>query len=351
MKKTLLVMMSVIMVVSVLLAGCAAAPSAQNPVELRFYNWGDYIEPGLIAQFEKEYPWIKVNYTTYPSNEDMYTMLKSGGKFDLVIPSDYMVQRLISEGMLEKIDTAALKNFSNITDFAKGQGYDPKNEYSVAYMWGTLGILYNTTLVSDPVDSWDILWDAKYSKKIVMYDSVRDSMAVALLKTGHSVNSRDEADLQAAFDALVQQKPLVMAYMSDDVKDTMVSGSASLAVVYSGDAMICQADNGDLAYVIPKEGSNVWYDAMAIPKGSEHKAEALLLMDFLCRPDVAKVNSEYIGYSTPNKAALDLMDDSYKSDPVFNPPADVLARCTVYLDLGDTMQKKYNELWEQLKAK
>ncbi len=371
MKKIIASILAVAVLAVLLLAGCTAPAQAsqspqdtssrpsssapptgeKQPVTLIVYNWGDYIDMTLLDDFHKEYPWITVQYNTFGSNEEMYTMLKSGKQCDLCIPSDYMIERMISEDMLEKIDLAKVPSFSNIHPSCKNKDFDPANAYSVPYMWGTVGILYNTDLVKDPVDSWNILWDAKYAKKILMYDSSRDSIAVGLLKTGHGINTRTDADLNDAYNALVAQKPLVLAYMGDDVRDTMISGSAALAVVYSGDAILAMAENDKLQYVVPKEGSNVWFDSMVMLKGTKNKEAAQFFMDFMNRPEVAKINREYIGYSTPNSAALDLMDDEQKNDPVINPPADVLARCVVYRDLGVELTEKYLELWEQLKAK
>jgi spermidine/putrescine transport system substrate-binding protein len=305
----------------------------------------------LLDQFHAECPWITVEYNTFGSNEEMYTMLKSGKQCDLCIPSDYMIERMISENMLEKIDLSNVPSSSNILPSCKSKDFDPNNDYSIPYMWGTVGILYNSDMVTAPVDSWNILWDSKYSKQILMYDSSRDSIAVGLLKTGHDINTRSDSDLKDALDALIEQKPLVLAYLGDDIRDTMISGSAALAVVYSGDALLAMQGNDKLKYVVPKEGSNVWFDSMVVLKGSQHKNEAELFMDFMNRPDVAKKNCEYIGYSTPNAGALALMGDDKKNDPVFNPPADVVSRCVVYRDLGSDLTKKYLELWEQLKAK
>ncbi|MCL2461984.1 MAG: ABC transporter substrate-binding protein, partial [Defluviitaleaceae bacterium] len=222
-------------------------------------------------------------------------------------------------------------------------------QYSVPYMWGTLGILYNKTMVDGPVDSWNILWDQKYSGKIFMYDSVRDSFAAALFKLGLSPNTTNPDELAAAKDALIAQKPLVLAYVTDTVRDSMIGNEAALALVYSGDAIYCMQNNQDLAYVVPKEGSNVWCDALCIPKNCKNKAEAEQFINFLCRPDIALKNSEYIGYSTVNSAAFDQMDDSVKNDPAYWPTDDIFNRCVYFDYLGD-FEKQYAQAWTEVFA-
>lgn len=238
-------------------------------------------------------------------------------------------------------------NDSNVDALFKNLFFDPDNKYSVAYMWGTVGILYNTTMVDDPVDSWNILWNDKYAKQIFMYDSVRDSVGITLKKLGYSVNTRDDAELAEAKQALIDQYPLVQAYLGDQVKDAMVGGQGSLAVVYSGDAMYCKELNADLEYVVPNEGSNYWYDGMVIPKGAKNKENAETFINFMCRPDIAAKNSEYIGYSTSNKEALSLMDQETVTDPTYWPSQDILDKCELFYDLGDYTQKYY-DAWTEI---
>ncbi|MGI6168119.1 MAG: ABC transporter substrate-binding protein [Christensenellales bacterium] len=349
MKKFLSLALVLLMIVPVLAAcGGNTGGGQQQNVTLNVLNWGDYIEDSLVATFEDEYPWIKVNYQDVPNNEEMMVMLDSGG-YDVAFPSDYIIERLIANDSLAKIDTSKLENFDEIMDFCKDQSFDPGNQYSVPYMWGTLGILYNTTMVDETVDSWEILWDEAYEKQIFMYDSIRDSIAVALMKNGYEINTRDEAALSAAEADLVAQKPLVLAYVGDEVKDKMIGNNAALAVVYSGDAAYCIMENEELSYAIPKEGSNLWFDNMVIMKDTENYDAAMLFIDFLCRPDIALINTNYIGYTTPVQQSFDEADEILRNNPAYNPSEEALERCEIFHDLGDFIDR-YNDIWMKVKA-
>ena len=316
---------------------------------LNVLNWGDYIDPALLRQFEDE-TGIQVKYTTMTSNEEMLVKLASADNiYDVCFPSDYIIEKLIADDLLYPIDKSAIPNLSNIDPRFLDLSFDPGNTYSVPYMWGTVGILYNKTMVSDPVDSWNILWNEKYTGQILMYDSMRDTIGITLKKLGYDINTRNEADILAAQEALIAQKPLVRAYLTDDIKMEMINGSAAMGVVYSGDAVYCIGENPDLAYAVPKEGSNVWFDNIIIPKSSQHVAEAEAFINFLCGADVAAQNSDYIGFSTPNAAGLALMDPAYAADPTYNPPQDVLDRCQIFMDLGDFV-KVFSDAWTKVKA-
>jgi len=320
-----------------------------SKVTLNVLNWGDYIDPALLRQFEDE-TGISVKYTTMTSNEEMLVKLASPDNiYDVCFPSDYIIEKLIADDLLYKIDQANIPNLKNIDSRFLDLSFDPGNQYSVPYMWGTVGILYNTTMVTDPVDSWNILWDEKYAGEILMYDSMRDTIGITLKKLGYDINTRNEEDILAAQEALIAQKPLVRAYLTDDIKMELINGNAAMGVVYSGDAVYCISENPDLAYVVPKEGSNVWFDNIIIPKTSQHTAEAEKFIDFLCDAKVAAQNSDYIGYSTPNAAALALMGSDYIDDPTYNPPQDVLDRCQIYHDLGDFV-KVFSDAWTKVKA-
>lgn len=328
-------------------AGCAASSDA---VTLNVLNWGDYIDEELINQFTEE-TGIRINYTTMANNEEMLVKLQQEDCiYDLCFPSDYIIERLIGMDLLHELDMNNIPNAKNIDPQFMDLSFDPENKYSVPYMWGTIGILYNTTMVSDPVNSWDILWNEKYSGQIVMYNSIRDSIGVALMKLGYDINTRDEAEVRDAEQTLIDQKPLVLAYLGDDIKDRMINGGAALAVVYSGDAVACmdpENGNTDLAYAVPDSGSNIWFDNVVIPKSSTHAAEAEAFINFLCDPAVAAQNAEYIGYSTPNSAALELMDPYYTENDAYNPPAEMIANCEVFHDLGDFINV-YNESWNRI---
>lgn len=341
------------------LSGCTSTAATSTPkatattkqnVTLNIYNWGDYLNPEVVEAFEAEYPYIKIQETYFDSNEAMLAKLKADSStFDIVIPSDYAITRMIKDDMLAEIDLTKITNYSGILDYCKNQSFDPGNKYSIPYMWGTVGILYNTKMVKETVDSWSILFNTKYKKKIIMYDSVRDCMLVALKKLGYSCNTKDEAQLEAAKNLLVSQKPLVLSYGTDEIKRKMISNEAALAVVYSGDAILAMDENENLNYVVPKEGSNVWFDNIAILKNSQHKEEAELFINFLLRPDIAAKNSEYIGYTSPVKEAIELLGEGYADNPAYNPSQDIIKRCEIYGDLGDYMQK-YNEIWIQIKS-
>ena len=330
------------------LAGCAADGDA---VTLNVLNWGDYIDEELLTEFTEQ-TGIRVNYTPMANNEEMLVKLEAADCiYDVCFPSDYIIEKLIEKDMLYALNKENIPNFSNIDERFLDLSFDPGNTYSVPYMWGTVGILYNTTMVDDPVESWDILWDEKYAGQILMYDSIRDSMGVALMKLGYSLNTRNEADILAAEAALIEQKPLVLAYLGDSIKDRMISGGGALAVVYSGDAMWCMDEeegNPDLAFAVPAP-SNLWFDNIVIPKTSKNTEAAEAFINFLCDAEVARRNTEYIGYSTPNKAALALLDESYIENPTYNPPQEVLDQCEIFHDLGDFITV-YNESWNRIKA-
>lgn len=328
----------------------AGAAAPKSDVTINVYNWGDYIDEEILDQFKEE-TGIRISYDTFASNEDMYTKIKLGGaNYDIAIPSDYMVEKMIKEGLLEAIDYSNIPNIENIDERFKGMAYDPDGTYSVPYMWGTLGILYNTKMVDGPVESWDVMWDENNKDQIFMYDSMRDSLAASFKRLGYSLNNTNPDELKEAKDALIQQKPLVQAYAGDNVKDKMIGGEGAYALVYSGDAVYCIEENPDLDYVVPEEGSNKWFDAIVIPKGAQHKKEAEMFIDFLCRGDIALKNTEYIGYSTVNSAAFDMLPEEMQSDPVYWPEDEVYNKCEVFLDLGEFI-KEYDKAWTEILAR
>ena len=327
-----------------ILSGCK-----QDKPTLYVYNWGDYIDETIIGEFEKE-TGIKVVYDSYATNEDMYVKLKAGGSsYDVIFPSDYMLTRMLEEDMLEKIDLNKIPNAKYIEDRFMGNEYDPNNEYSLPYMWGTVGILYNTTMVDEPVDSWDILWDPKYAKEILMLDSQRDSIAVALLKLGYSINTLDLDELEEAGELLKEQKPLVLAYVVDEGKDKMVAGEAALAVIWSGEATYGRMENSDLEYAIPKEGTNVWFDVMAIPKGAKNIEGAHKFMDFLNRPEIAFRNADYLGYAIPNWGGRALIPEEISTDRSIYPEEEDLVNAEIFVNLGQTL-RDYDRIWTEVKA-
>lgn len=346
MRKSIRVLSLIIVLTMVLIStGC----SSDDRVVLNVYNWGDYIDESVIEEFEKEFN-IKVNYEDFATNEEMYVKIKSGGtNYDVAFPSDYMIERMIKEDLLLKLDMNNIPNFENIDDRFKNLDFDPNNEYSVPYMWGTVGILYNSKMVDEPVDSWDILWDSKYKGQILMLDSQRDSIGVALKKLGYSLNTRDVNQLEEAKEELIRQKPLLLAYVGDEVKDMMIGEEAALAVVWSGDAVYMMEENEDLRYVVPKEGSNKWFDNMVIPKTSQNKKEAEMFINFMTRPEIALKNTEYIGYSTTNKETMKLLDPDVLNNEVAYPSDDVINNCEVFLDPGEFL-KEYDRVWTDIKS-
>lgn len=339
----------VLFVLSIAIIGTVFTGCKKDENTLNVYNWGDYIAPEVIEEFEEEYG-IKVNYSTFDTNEDMYVKVKSGGNsYDVLFPSDYIIEKMIKEDMLLKLDMNNIPNYKNIDEKFKNLDFDPDNEYSVPYMWGTLGIIYNKNAVTDKVESWDILWDKKYSGQILMLNSQRDSIAISLKKLGYSMNSTDKDELQKAKEELIKQKPLVYAYVGDEVKDLMIGEEADIGVVWSGDAVYMMGENEKLDYVVPKEGSNLWFDNMVIPSTSKHKKEAELFINFMCRPDIALKNTEYIGYSTPNKETFKLLSEEMKNDDVAYPKDESLENCEIFNDLGE-FTKEYSRIWTEILA-
>lgn len=316
---------------------------------LNVYNYNDYMAQELLDQFEKEYD-IKINYDTYMTNEELYYKLKQGEfNYDIIFPSDYMVERMIKEDMLSEINIKKLSNIENIGSTFLGLSYDSENKYSVPYLWGTLGIIYNKKMVKENVDSWNILWNEKYKKEILMYDSLRDALGLTLKKLGYSMNTLNIEELEAAKKELINQKSLIKAYVLDEVKDMMIENKAAIAVVYSGEGMLMMKKNPDLVYVIPKEGTNLWFDTIAIPKISKNKKEANLFIDFLLRAKSGKAIVDYIGYSTPNNATYALLDEKTKSVSGAYPDKNTIENSEVFIDLGDFL-KEYNRVWTEIKV-
>ena len=318
------------------------ALAAQETINV--YNWGDYIEPEVLDLFEQE-TGIKVIYETFETNEDMYAKIAMGGSsYDVIIPSDYMIERMIQENLLQKINWENIPNVANIDPRFMNESYDPQSEYSVPYTWGTMGILYNTEMVEEAPTSWETLMDPTYTMDMLMLNSPRDTLAIALVMTGHDLNSTDPADLEDAKNLLIEQKPMVLAYVVDEVKDKMIAGEAAVALVWSGDATFCMSENDELDYMIPPEGSNIFYDSICIPANARNVSGAEKFIDFLCRGDIAAMNYEYVGYAIPNTAAIDIIGaDEYNASPVNNPPQEALDHCQVFKYLGDDT-KLYDQI-------
>lgn len=346
-----------LLLVAVLASGGAfyyfAGAKDAGSEKLIVYNWGDYVDPKTIELFEEE-TGISVTYEEYETNEIMYPKILSGAiAYDVVCPSDYMIQRMIENDLLAKLNLDNIPNIKNMDSIymEQSRSFDPDNAYSVPYCVGTVGILYNKTMVHEPVDSWDILWDSKYADSILMQDSVRDAFAVALKRRGYSLNSSKVDQLIQAKDDLIAQKPLVQAYVVDQVRDKMIGNEAALGVIYSGEAGYTKRENPNLEYVIPKEGSNVWIDSWVIPKNAKNKENAEKFINFMCRPDIALMNFEYLTYATPNKAARALIkDEETRNSKILFPNAEDLTNCETFQFLGDDVDSYYNELWNKVKS-
>jgi len=330
------------LIISVFASGCGSSKPSIN-----VYNWGDYIEPEVLRMFEEEYG-VKVVYDTYATNEDLYIKLKQGGSsYDVIIPSDYMIERMIKEDLLAKINMDNIDQLSNADEKFMGLDYDPTNEYSVPYMWGTVGIIYNKSMVSRPLTSWADLWDEEFSGQIIMLNSQRDTLAVALKKLGYSMNTREIKELEEARDELIAQKPLVYAYLGDEVKGVMTGGEAAVAVVWSGDAVAMMQENEDLEYVLPSEGTNLWFDAMAIPKNAKNQSDAEKFINFMTRPDIAAINAEYIGYSSPIPAAVEMLPEEIQNSPVAYPADELLENTEIFKDPQDILSE-YDRIWTEI---
>ncbi len=337
-----------------LCATCIASLSGcSGNYDLYVFNWGEYIDPDVITQFEEE-TGLRVLYDEFEENEDMYSKIKSGAvSYDAICPSDYMIEHMIQEGLLQEINFDNVPNIKNIGEeyMKQSQYFDAENKYSVPYTWGTVGILYNKTKVDEPITSWSSIFDEKYKGQIIMINSIRDALGIALKYQGHSVNSTDESEVAAATELLKNQKSLVQGYFVDQVRDKMIGDEAAIGIIYSGEALYTQSENENLEYVVPDEGSNIWIDSWVIPENAENKENAEKWINFLCRPDIALKNFEYITYSTPNKAAQALIEDEEVRDSeVLFPGDDIISRCETYKYLGSAEEKLYQKSWTEVNS-
>ena len=373
-KKVFAISMAGLTAASALLSGCgasgntgasgtdSAASGSADGGELYVYNWGEYIDEDVISQFEEE-TGITVVYDLFETNEEMYPVIEAGAvNYDVVCPSDYMIQKMRENDLLAELNFDNIPNIDQIDPayMEMSQAFDPENKYSVPYCWGTVGILYNTRLLDElgvPAPTkWADLWDERLSGEILMQDSVRDAFMVALKKDGYSMNSESKDELEQAKQELIDQKPLVQAYVIDQVRDKMIGGEAAVGVIYSGEMLYIQDEvaslglDYDLEYVIPEEGTNLWLDSWVIPKNAKNKENAEKWIDFMCRPEIAKANFEYITYPTPNKGAFELLDEDMQNNKAVFPDIDFLKDSEVYQYLGDDTDAIYNELWKEVKA-
>lgn len=354
MKKIVCILLAVI-----LFCSCIPMNAFAQPVEINVYNWGEYVPDGsdgyinVNEEFTKR-TGIKVNETNYQSNEEMFTKLSGGGvSYDLVVPSDYMISKMIERDMLAEINFDNIPNYKNVRDDFKNLEYDPDNRYSVPFTGGTVGIIYNKTMIKPETDlnTWDVLWDADYKGQILMFSNSRDAFACAFSKLGYSLNTTDEKEWIKAADELKKQRPLVQAYAMDQIMDKMVAGEAALAPYYAGDALICMGENEDLDFIIPDSAVfNRFVDAMCILKGSEHQKEAEAYINFILDPEIGEQITSYLGYTTVNKETYKLLTDEQRNSPISYPSEDKLKYAEVFVSLPDEIDQLQKDLWSSVRA-
>lgn len=344
-------------------AGVDVAPGydygrfSDENVTLNVYNWGEYISVGtdgesmdINAEFTA-LTGIKVNYTTFDTNESLYSKLKSGGaEYDIIIPSDYMIGKMIAEDMLAPLNFENIPNYKMIGEQYKNMDYDVQNAYSVPYTWGYVGIIYNTTMVDEDVDSWRILWDEKYAGNILMFDNSRDAFAIASKMLGFSLNPASKDEIDAAARELEKQRGVVQAYVMDQIFDKMESGEAALAPYYAGDAITMMDSNPDLAFAVPDEGTNYFVDAVCIPKGSKNQEAAEMYINFLCETEVAVANTLYIGYSTPQLEAEAALPEEVRENPIAYPSPEILANTEAFNVLPDELNTYMDKAWSDMRS-
>lgn len=347
-KGTALVM-ALAVVLTVVFAGCSSGSE-----KLYIFAYGDYFDPDIVDMFEDEYG-IEVVYEEYAAPEDMYAKATSGANdYDLICASDYIIEKMLQEDLLLPIDFANVPNFANIGDTYKemSKSFDPELQYSVPHFWGTVGILYDRTKVSDEdVQSWSVLFDERFADQIIMPNSERDAMLPALKVLGYDLNTTNTAELDEAANMLIEQKSLVQAYLLDEAARTKVSsGNAAMAVIYNGEAYLAFEENENVAYAVPQEGTNIWMDSWVIPNTCQHKESAEKFLDFMCREDIAAMNFDYIYYSTPNQAVYDSLDADVQSEKAIFPDQSIIDNSSVFKYLGSDTEKYYTDLWFKIKT-
>ena len=352
--------MMMVTILTLTACGGSSSGSASKDRVVNVCSWGEYIDEDLIYQFEEE-TGIKVNYQTAESNEALYSLLKTGaGDYDVIVPSDYMIGRLIAEDMLAELNYDNIPNYAKIGDQYKGLSYDPDNKYTVPYTWGTLGIIYNTTMVDEEITSWDAMFDEKYAGQVLMIRNSRDALAAALLDLGYDINTTDEAQIREAYELLAaaKSKGVYQSFVMDEIFGKMEGGNAAIAMYYAGDYLTMLENNEDLAYVVPEEGSNWFVDAMCVLKSAQHKDEAEEWINFIAGTDACLANMDYIWYASPNTEALEqypaYYEEAYGEEldqglyEIMAAPQEVLDRCSLYENLPADTLTLYNDLWTEL---
>ncbi len=352
MKKRIISLVCVILLLFSL-AACGDGGNGGDTQSINVYNWGEYIDQTVLDDFEAE-TGIKVNYTTYASNEEMYSKIVSGAaSYDVIIPSEYMISKMISEDLLAELDFSNIPNYKHIGEEYRGLSYDPEEKYSVPYTWGTVVIVYNTKYVDEEDvkdESINLLWNEKYAGNILMFDNPRDAFALAHIKLGNSMNTTNPDDWYAAAEELKKQKPLVQAYVMDQIFDKMLNEEAYIATYYAGDAMTMMEENEDLAAYVPKEGANMFFDSMCVLKSSQNKEAAEKFINFMCETDIAVRNAEEVWYAIPHTAAYEALDPEQKDDPLVYPDQEILDKCEVFMNLNKETLVLQSELWINLKT-
>lgn len=347
MKKILSLALTAVLMFT-LMTGCGGGGEKEDKGTLRVYCFGDYFDPELQYEFEERTGYTMV-IDLFDTNEEMYPVIKNNtAGYDVICASDYMIEKLISEDLLAEINMENVPNASNISDNIKPfiESFDPGMKYSIPHTWGTYGIMYNKTMVDETVDSWDILWDEKYSNRIVMPNSLREGYMIAAKKLGYSINTTDEGEVKKMTEELIRQKPLAYSFANDSAREIMIGDSAAMAVITSGEVLYSKEYNDNLEFVIPKEGTEVWTDSWAIPKTAQNKEAAESWMNFLLDGEVAETNFEYLTYAIPNTQIADLVDE-----PVLNPSEEILANCETLKNISVEAYDMYNEYWKTYKAK
>ena len=341
--------MKKLLLVSLLLV--AGAVQAGGKVVV--YNWSEYIDDSVLEDFTKE-TGIEVVYSTFDSNEVMYSKLKlqKGKGYDIVVPSTYYISKMVNEGLLQKLDKSKLKNIKNLNPDLLNKDYDPGNQYSLPYMWGSTGLCYNADEVKPgSITAWKDLWDPKWKGKLLFTDDVREVFHMALRINGHSGNSSNPDEIRQAYETLKKVIPNVLVFNSEAPREPYLSGDVIVGMNWNGEAVSAAQENPAIQYVYPKEGAVFWVDSLAIPAGAENIDNAHAFIDYMLRAEVAKRNTEYVGYATPNKAALPLLSKETRENPVIFPPADVIANGEFHRDIGNEAMQLMNDYWQKLKTR
>ena len=317
--------------------------------KLYVYNWGDYMDMDVVKEFEEEYN-VKVIYQEFATNEDLYVKIKNSSEpMDVIFQSEYMLERMSNEGLLNELDFSKLDNFKYVDKDLTGMSDDKENKYSVPFFWGTVGIIYNSEKYPEGLQKWADLWNEKYKKDMVLYYSQRDILMVALKKLGYSMNTSDEAQLEDAKNELIDQKPLVYAYLGDEIKDILIAEDANVGVVYSGDAGIVIEENPKYKYVLPKEGTNLWFDVAAIPKNARNVNRAHDFINFLLRPEIAARNAEYLQYATVESEAKKYLPESLVNNEALYPDRTNMTNFEIFEDPSQKL-KLYDRIWTEFQS-